>query len=93
MDRNNFMDRRHLNYSHGQPLGSVGIQSVSSGESEDTSKHKEPDIRLQSFGWCPSADRPQFHSQVSYCLHEPTTFHLYIRQKSGQRCLGVTFQE
>jgi len=61
MDRNNFMDRRHLNYSHGQPLGSVGIQNVSSGESEDTSKHKESDISLQ--GWCPPADHPQFHSQ------------------------------
>lgn len=84
------MDRRHLNYSHGQPLGSVGIQNVSSGESEDTSKHKETDISLQ--GWCPRADHPQFHSQVSYWLHEPTTFHLYIRQKSGQRHLGVTFQ-
>ena len=93
MDRNNFMDRRRLNDSHSQPLGAVGIQNVSSGESQDTPKNKESDISLQGFGWCPPADRPQFHGQVSYWLHEPTTFRLYIPQKSGQRCLGVTFQE
>ena len=66
MDRNNFTDRRHLNYSHSQPLGPVGIQNVSPGESEDTLKNKDPDINLQGIGWCPPADHPQFHSQVSY---------------------------
>jgi len=57
------MDRRHLNYSPGQPLRPVGIQGVSSGESEDTPKNKDSDISLQGIGWCPPADHPQFHSQ------------------------------
>jgi hypothetical protein len=93
MDRNNSMDRRHLNYSHGQPPGAVGIQNVSSGESQDTSKNEESDISLQGFGWCPPADHPQFHSQVSYWLHEPTTFHLYIPpKKAGSAVWGSLFK-
>jgi len=91
MDRNNFMDRRHLNYSHGQPLRPVGIQDVSPGESEDTPKNKDSDISLQGFGWWPPVEHSQFHSQVSYWLHKSTTCHLYITPKKRAASYGDHF--
>ena len=91
MDRNDFMDRQHMNYSHGQPPRPVGIQNVSPGESEDTPKNKDSDISLQGFGWCPTADHPQFLSQVSYWLHKSTTCHLYISPKKRAALYGNDF--
>ena len=91
MDRHNSMNRRHLNYSHGQPLGPIDTQTVSPGESEDTPKNKDPATSLQGFGWYPPADHPQFHSQVSYSLHKPITCHLYIPPKKRAALYGDPF--
>jgi len=91
MDRNDFMDHRHMNYSHGQPPRPVGIQSVSPGVSEGTTKNKDSDISLQGLGWRLPADHPQFHSQVSYWSHKSTTCHLYISPKKRAALYGDQF--
>lgn len=71
------MERCHLTHGRGQPLGPVGIQSLSPIGTEDTPGDK--DIGLQNFVWYPPANHPPFRSQVrSFWMHQSIGCHIMI---------------